>query len=429
MFTKKKLVLFSILSIAATGFLVSCSSGSSGDAVPPPVETDAISSGLAVIDEKIRSSLAVDSTKQNPLLKSLVSPLAAGFQTSWEDSGVTLFSIIGTDSQHDTGNNGQVALPHFVAESLDPATVRANGSEATIFGRMNHAFSLLCLIGKITGGVPTVGTKTIDFTGATTLKYMVDCGMGTEPPVDSDDQPIYSGEYSVAAVTPNTYYDYKVTLTTFGETIYIKTNDSVLSIAAYEAYSREESPGIITDHLSRKMAILDKVTGNVRASYFSKKYEEGEDTTPANGYFSFHRMFVDGTTNQGHMISSTGQFGATNETDINYSKNMQLLSVSSDGVGAVGFVGLYAFSGNDSNALVPIAGVDNIGGCVNPSTGAVLADDTTSCAPVSGKYASAYQGMVWTAATVNKSAAIAKTGESNPFPFTGASDIHTAAEF
>lgn len=340
------------------------------------------------------------------------------FATPW-DNGTKIRSVIDADSVLDSDpaagqGDGMVLLKDYVKEAMNPETVRANGSEATVFGRMQGAFQMLCAIGKLTSGAPTVGEQTIDFTSPSSLAKLAECEISA--PVDENDQALPSMPYSVAAAADTTYYDYMLTFSALGQKVFYRVNDSVVNILSVEEYQRDGAT-----YVSRVVASMDRANGNVRSSYFQVSYDSTSGDVKAGGNFNFYRVFVDGTTKKGTLMQSYGSFHGTTPTNFGLASNVVVLSVGTDGVGTSAFIGL---------TTQPVeSGISDIKGCATLATGTISTNADTSCGSVTGIAAGSFETLISTAVTKSKSAVLAKSTATNFVSFTNASDVATADEF
>jgi hypothetical protein len=228
---------------------------------------------------------------------------------------------------------------------FDASQVRCNGSSINIFGRLDSAAGILCVImnslnATTSAELASSADQTVTLDAATKADLAAKCPMMAASLNDEVNVPtgtIVTMEFAAPSVT--TTYDLKVTLQPFNSSVLMKYGGNEINFANNEDNDTGNQ---------RSLVSYDKSTGVLRAEYVSK--------SKSSSYPLYvHRLYKD-ETNSVMRIASSIQSGFSAATDTS-APNIESYIVSGyPGIStvalSVGFTGMGSLSDGSHDACV-----------------------------------------------------------------------------
>lgn len=234
-------------------------------------------------------------------------------------SGIWTASATYNNPKYDgscSGVSQQITLKDYMGTQFESTEVRCNGSSINIFGRLNNAAGIVCIImntlsANSSAELASAADQTITFTTAMVNDLKVKCPEMADDIAnfdkDSDGNPgngldgnplSATLQFDTPAVT--TSYDLKVSILPFNNTVFMKYGTgSVINFAKNE-------DGV--NGSNRTLISYDQITKVLRAEYIS--------TGSASSYpLYIHRLYMDDTNNIGRIFSQiTSGYGNNTTT-------------------------------------------------------------------------------------------------------------------
>ena len=236
----------------------------------------------------------------------IVMPFAGGLNTHWETPVAYPNPKYSSSDCTSSTEPSMITLKEYMGTQFSSDEVRCNGSAINIFGRLENAAGIICiLMNKLnaTTSAELASAADVTFTmdAATKSDLKIKCPMMASDLDNESAVPTGTSitiEFDAPAVT--TTYDLKATIQPFNNTIFMKYGGSQINFANNEDNSNGNQRVLVSYNSTTKL---------VRAEYVSKsKY-----TTDAPLYV--HRLYMDDTNNEGRIMSAilTG-YTAQNDT-------------------------------------------------------------------------------------------------------------------
>lgn len=307
--------------------------------------------------------------------------------------------------------NNQESLVDYISQEMTPTFHNTNGASTTLFGRLNSALGIPCVIGHLipnidTDGLPSVGVQSFTMPAdGTNVVYQSQssggCGMATS----------MAGRtltVTVSAVTGSRYYNKKMTLNAGNPiVVYMKLD---LANGIFNMMNVEDQRGsgrYAVDRSIINMTGMNTSGGTTIALEYISTGSQcsgvacGGGTTEWNGSswqvdFEFHRVFIDQANDVGYLLSTDGtpgdssgsvsSGGVANRVIFTAAGKPNEIAACSDGscsqdiAMSVGFVGQ-----KDGNGGTTIGQATNsvnttdYDGCVNVGSIDVAIDNVTTC--------------------------------------------------
>ena len=371
------------------------------------------------------------------------------------------------------------SLKDYVGQQMSSGFFNSNGSSTTLFGRLNSALGIPCVIGHLinsvdTDGLPVAGTYSITFPGDTSnIIYQTasngGCGMGSNM---AGQGPI---SITFANVTGSSYYNKSMSLNVGNQiSVYLKLDipNGILNIMSVESqlsggrYAADRTivnmsgmntsggTKIAFEYVSagsnctaggaagNSMANCGTKNGLGTGAAVSSSYNGSNWTTD----FEFHRGYIDQANDVAYLLSHHGSPGKTDgSVDATHPASRVMFtaagkpneisactatSCSQKIAMSFGFVGQNDGGGGQSigEAANAVNSTD-FNGCVGVSGLASTDDSTLATCGVTGTAASAAQNMVDLArAHYSADAVTVITGSdgSTGLAFTNGTNMYTA---
>jgi hypothetical protein len=382
---KKILFVSAILSLAA--LITNCSS-SSGNYIQLTAGGQAfkdVDSALGGAEGLISGSVNTSSISSDVFTSS------SGLAAKWEIASSYNNPKYNSNECPSTTEPTSITLKQYMGTQFESTQKRCNGSAINIFGRLDNAAGIVCIMMNrlsATTSAEMVTSPDITFTmdAATKSELSIKC-----PTMAAD----LNNESSVPTGTPvtitldapavTTTYDLKVTIQPFNNTLFLKYGGDEISFANNEDNSNGNQ---------RVLVNYNKVTKVLRAEYISKS----KFSTDAPLYI--HRLFMDEANQEGRIVSSI-QSGYTSQAD-STPNNIETYVVSGYPSSST-----IALSISTTNMMIADGTHE---ACVNGDTGTITDDSptVTSNSFTCGTAASVSKDTVYAtaASTINTATAV-----------------------
>lgn len=297
--------IFFVAGILTTALLTlnSCSSGSSGTPLTAGgVAFQSINSALGGAEGLISGSVATTSVSE-------VSSLSSGLSAKWEVASSYNNPKYNVSECPGTTEPSMITLKKYMGTQFEATQKRCNGSAINIFGRLDNAAGIVCIMmNKLTG------TTSASMSGSADLVFTMDAAqkafLSAKCPMMAEDLNNEAGvptgtvvTLSFAAPAVTTTYDLKVTIQPFNNVVFLKYGGDVINFAKNE------------DNLNgnqRTIVSYDLITKVLRAEYISKS--KGSQFP-----MYIHRLYKDETAQQARIMSAihSGYSSISNPTATN----------------------------------------------------------------------------------------------------------------
>ncbi|MBT4793417.1 MAG: hypothetical protein HON90_17730 [Halobacteriovoraceae bacterium] len=359
----KKMFLL-LLSIGITSCL---GQGGGGGGSTPPTSSNALVetyAGVSAQTKKIGGLAPTSLTIAN-------SQVEKGWRMSKSTSALVAFGndwdVNQTLPDDSTEANDQITAKEWMGQQINEKAVRENGSDISVFGRMNSTLGVFCAIGVILGtdvdanGYPSDGSKSVTFAASHITTIKSECNF------DASSASGMTMNFTVSTPTNTTVFDKKVVLNPPGggiQTVYFRNSTSEINVTSVETYTKESK-----NWVSRTVVDYDKSTKIIRAEYIS-----GQAGTLANGdRVQVSRILYDEPNDEGYLM-----YMAYEKDTTDYSREYVLTGKpqTASSEFALSFYDDQALNDTDERQL-----------CVNSDTGDMAsgATDGVFCSAVSGK--------------------------------------------
>ncbi len=268
-----------ILCFLALG-LASCSSDS---------ETNVLASGYsnAVTSINVMSKMSTSGTSSLSVQAVPGTLAAPAIGADWTNAALFINDA--------TTPSSNMSFKDWMGQQLDASAIRENGSNISMFGRMNSGIEIFCILGNSglnideSTGYPVDGDQSLTLTAVLIASLATDC-----PKMD------ISSEMTDAVIGINTsnpadtsLFDKKIIISLPGPSIqdyFLRFTDSAVNIATTENNG---------NGMHRTMVFLDLTNNITRVEYVS-----GPAGAMANDqHLAVHRLYYDGNADLGHMAS------------------------------------------------------------------------------------------------------------------------------
>ncbi|HTC52605.1 MAG TPA: hypothetical protein VK700_11780 [Steroidobacteraceae bacterium] len=367
------------------------------------------------------------------------------------------------DPSTNSCTNGTVTVPeweslkNYIGQGLDPDFQNSNGAATTVFGRLNSALMVVCVMAQVvppasldTDGLPMAGALTLNFPSSTTSTVYQSIGSG-----GCGVQSSLAGASLSAIVTAvtSTNYTKQMVLNVGQDAITIWAGltpatggmnvmviDDERSTGRYDVgrtivqMTGANSPGnavVLFEYLS----LGSNIAGSQISCWTGTQW---------NCDYEFHRGVINESTNQAFLVSNIGLPGdgsggtGAPVTYVQYTVAGQPSALKSCTAGSScdATLALSVTAGGQvepsSNTIYPSAGM-SFNACVNASTRAISDDGVLSC-DVTGSdvLTGGASNMIEQTRQKFITDVVADlldvTTASTTLSFTGASDIYTVAD-
>lgn len=454
--------------------LTACGSGSSSSTTSPSSTTTPTVSSLSSAVTQFQTTInagtphVVNSAPLTAFIKSL-NPLDRLFDILGEKAYASTISGLGTIWDPESGSallsgdlgiqnlyNGSstISVKDYMGQSLDPNFINSNNASTTIFGRLKLATMVTCVLSHLvtsmdTDGLPAAGPLSLSMPTSTSDPVYTACGLPT----------MMAGmsfpSMTVSKVTsPNFTKSMTMNLGTSSVTVYLKLDiaGGVFNFMNVEDQSTGGSSG--RNAVDRTIVLMSglNTAGHVHTlfEYASIGYNgtrNGAASCFSSGRwtcsYEFHRGYIDQPTDTSLIISNDGVPGdATGGTGsptefVQYTaagRPLELAactasSCAEDLALSMGMIGQLA-----AISQTPITSTNGVdyNACVKVSTRSIDADNTLSCAHVTGTTVNSGSstGVVessrqFYSQTTSGIPNILSSGANTGLSFTGAADIYT----
>lgn len=344
----KKMFILGMLSSS----LLACSGGS--DSPTAGLTYTAGGAALKVVTDSLAGAEGVLSSSIAPAstAPAVSYSLTSGLSDKWEVPNS--YNNPKYDSVTCPGNSNMVTLKEYMGTQFDSNQVRCNGSSINIFGRLENAGGVLCIMMNLLSAttsaeLATSAPKTFALDAATKTDLIAKCPMMAAD-LSSATLPA-SVTLTFAAPSNTNKYDLKIT-TSFNNTFLLKYGGNEISFANNEDNDNGNQRVIVS---------YDKTTQVLLAEYVSK--------AKASTYPVYvHRLFKD-HLNRKIRIASAIQTGFSSSTATSATSSEKYIISGFHGVSNVGLSIDLVGQGNLSDG--------SHDACVNSETGVVYNDNPT----------------------------------------------------
>lgn len=254
-----------------------------------------------------------------------------------------------------TTEPSNITLKKYMGTQFDDAQVRCNGSAINIFGRLNNAAGILCIMmnklsATTSAEMATAGSSTFTMDAATKADLSIKCPMMAKDLNNESSVPtgtVVTMTFSAPAIT--TTYDLKIFISPFNNTLLLKYNSNEIAFANNEDNSNGNQ---------RVLVHYNQTTKVLRAEYVSKAKITGFP-------LYIHRLYKDETNQEARILSAiqSGYSAQNNAT----ATNSEIYSVS-------------GYPQNNNIAFsIKLAGMGSLAdgtheACINGSNGSITTD-------------------------------------------------------
>lgn len=349
----KRLVTISIGLVAILGFQ-SCKN--STDTTPVAFTGAA---AFAAVDTALGSAEGmIAAPARMSQMESVMNPLAGGLAAKWEVATSYNNPKYNITECPTTTEPSMITLKDYMGTQFESDEVRCNGSAINIFGRLENAAGIVCIMMNRLSATTSAEMATAadtSFTMDSTTKAalstacpMMAADLNNETSVPTGT--VVSLAFDAPAVS--TTYDLKVTIQPFNNTVFLKYGGDEINFA-----NNEDN----TNGNQRVLVSYNRTTKVLRAEYVSKA--KGSSHFP----LYVHRLYMDDTNNEGRILSAiwSGFPAQNNSAAVNKET--------------------YIVSGHPSASSIALAiKLESMGladgeheACVNGDTGAITTDGPT----------------------------------------------------
>lgn len=347
----------------------------------------AVTSSLSSAEGLISTTVASSSISQSDF-----GILAGGLTAKWEVATSYPNPKYNVTECPTTTEPSNITLKKYMGTQFDDNQVRCNGSAINIFGRLNNAAGILCIImnklsATTSAELATSGSASFTMDAATKSDLSTKCPMMSKDLNNETSVPTgttVTMTFSAPAVTST--YDLKMQISPFNNTLLLKYNSNEIAFANNEDNSNGNQ---------RVLVHYNQVTKVLRAEYVSK-------SKGSNFPLYVHRLYKDETNQEARILSAiqSGYAAQNNAT----SSNSEIYSIS-------------GYPGNNSIAFsLKLTGMGSLAdgtheACINGSNGSIVTDgpSVTSNSFSCGSTASTGRDIPYVTAisSINTSTAVA----------------------
>lgn len=336
-----------VISIATLGLIATGCSGSSGGGTSASAGAQAVLGMQSKLESLAKLVPDVPSTSSLGNADRMSTRTAIG--ANWTSSTMPNPTNDGSNC-----NPGNVSLMEWMGHEFEPDAVRCNGSSINVFGRVKQATMVLCAVlqtqsAASSADLPASGVTTLTFDAATIGTMVSVCGL---PAADASMLTGVTGTLTISTPSDTSTFDRKIEISIAGGEI---QND------VYLKYDASGSAAVATNEnndngTTRTIMKYNASTQVLQGEYVSRS----AGVAPQPVYV--HRVFMDNVNNSARIYSRIDD--GTNTIEYNVSGHPTVSSAVAFAVGVTG----YGFG-------APISGE----ACVNPETGSITTDNTTTC--------------------------------------------------
>lgn len=299
----KKIVFATAILASSVLTLNSCSSGSSGTPLTAGgLAFQSVNSALGGAEGLISGSVGSTSISER-------GNRSSGLSAKWEVSNSYNNPKYNSSECPTTTEPSMITLKKYMGTQFESNQKRCNGSAINIFGRLDNAAGIVCIMmNKLTGTTSASMSSSADlvFTMDAAEKAFLSakCPMMAEDLNNETNVPtgtVVTLSFAAPAVT--TTYDLKITIMPFNNIVFLKYGSDVINFAKNEDNGNGSNRTIVSYDLTTKV---------LRAEYISKS-----KGTQFPMYV--HRLYKDETSQQARIMSAihSGYSSISNATATN----------------------------------------------------------------------------------------------------------------
>jgi hypothetical protein len=290
------IVFLSLVVLVGSGCDSGGSSSSGSSYTSGGAAFKSVSDALTGAEGMIDTSLAPSS------LPGKVSTMTSGLSAKWEVSAS--YNNPKYDSTSCPSATSMITLKEYMGTQFDNNQKRCNGSYINIFGRLENAGGMLCIImnslnATTSAELVSAADASVTFTSAVKSDLATKCpsmasSLNNESEIATDSTATL--QFDAPAVT--TTYDLKITIQPFNSVVFVKYGGTEINFAVNEDN---------TNGNHRTLVSYDTSTKILRAEYASK-------SKGSSFPLYIHRLYKDETNSLARIVSSI-QTGFSANTD------------------------------------------------------------------------------------------------------------------